>query len=561
MIKFLSAIAFALLSVSQALSHAGEDHSGQATAITVQTAPRAFATSQLFELVAVSNGTALSIYLDDYTTNAPISGASITGETPAGSVEAVAEGDIYRIDAPWAATPGEYELLFTVTSGTDVDFLTASLSVPKVVAAPAPNSPGGLAGFALAHKVRDVVATTIPDRLKQFDPALIIIGGLGFLGGAAIMALMRRRVLAAGIMASLLVVVIGTSVAMAETATQNSAQTGTIVRDVAQRMPDGRVFAPKSTQRILAILTIQAVEAEHRRSIELPGRVIPDPNASGFVQTAIGGRLLPPPGGFPNVGSKVEAGQLMALVEPKTAAADQSSIRLSKTNLEQQIALATRQVERFRTLAKSGSLSRTQLEEAELKLNGLLESRASLDAVRMEAEQLVAPVAGVLSKAEARPGLIAATNTEIFHIIDPARIWVEALSFNGVPVSGDASTNDQSGKAVNLSFAGAGLAEDGQAQPVHFKIEDATGRLRIGERVIVVAQTEAITKGIAAPRKAVIRGANGEDIVFVHVAPELFEPRAVRTEALDGDSVIIVAGIAAGDRLVTQGAELLNQLR
>ena len=187
-------------------------------------------------------------------------------------------------------------------------------------------------------------------------------------------------------MATLLIMVIGTSVAMAETATQNSAQTGTIVRDVAQRLPDGRVFTPKSTQRILAILTIQAIEAEHRRSIELPGRVIPDPNASGFVQTAIGGRLLPPPGGFPNVGSKVEAGQLMALVEPKIPAADQSSIRLSKTNLEQQIALAERQVERFRTLAKSGSLSRTQLEEAELKLKGLLESRASLDAVRMEAE-------------------------------------------------------------------------------------------------------------------------------------------------------------------------------
>ncbi len=557
--RIVAALLFAILSVTNAWSHAGEDHSGKATAITVQTAPRAFAASQLFELVAVSNGSALSIYLDAYATNQPISGAAITVETPAGPVDAVAEGDIYRIDAPWAATPGDYELLFTVTAGTDIDFLTATLSVPKVFAAPAAKAPGGLAGFALAHKVRNVVATTIPDRLKQFDPALMTMGGLGFLGGAAIMALMRRRVLAASIMATLLVAVIGSSVAFAETVAAGAQ--GTIVRDIAQRMPDGRVFAPKSTQRILAILTIQTVEAEHRRSVELPGRVIPDPNASGFVQTAIGGRLLQPPGGFPNVGSTVKAGQLMALVEPKIAAADQSSIRLSKTNIDQQIALSQRQVERFRTLAKSGSLSRTQLEEAELKLTGLVESRGSLDAVRMEAEQLIAPVSGVLSKAEARPGLIAATNTEIFHIIDPARIWIEALSFNGVPVSGNASTNDINGKAVKLSFAGAGLAEDGQAQPVHFKIEDTSGRLRIGERVIVVAQTESITRGIAAPRKAVIRGANGEDIVFVHNAPELFEPRAVRIEALDGENVIIVAGIAAGDRLVTQGAELLNQLR
>jgi membrane fusion protein, heavy metal efflux system len=77
----------------------------------------------------------------------------------------------------------------------------------------------------------------------------------------------------------------------------------------------------------------------------------------------------------------------------------------------------------------------------------------------------------------------------------------------------------------------------------------------------VFAETASVTLGIAAPREAVIRGANGEDIVFVHVAPELFEPRAVRTEPLDGGRVIIVAGIAAGDRMVTQGAELLNQLR
>ena len=58
-----------------------------------------------------------------------------------------------------------------------------------------------------------------------------------------------------------------------------------------------------------------------------------------------------------------------------------------------------------------------------------------------------------------------------------------------------------------------------------------------------------------------IRGANGEDIVYVHTDPEVFEPRAVRTEPLDATRVLIVAGVASGDRLVTQGAELLNQLR
>jgi len=158
------------------------------------------------------------------------------------------------------------------------------------------------------------------------------------------------------------------------------------------------------------------------------------------------------------------------------------------------------------------------------------------------------------------PGLIADTNTEVFHIINPAQLWVEALSFGGAQVSGNASIGGEGGAAIPLSLIGAGFAEDGLAQPVHFRI-DEVGSLRVGDRVTVFAQTASVTKGIAAPREAVIRGANGESIVFVHTAPELFEPRTVRTEPLDGGRVIIVAGIAAGDRVVTQGAELLNQLR
>jgi hypothetical protein len=201
------------------------------------------------------------------------------------------------------------------------------------------------------------------------------------------------------------------------------------------------------------------------------------------------------------------------------------------------------------------------LEEAELTLQGLRDRRAALDSLRMEAEILVAPVSGVVSKANAAPGLIAETNTEVFHIIDPTKLWVEAALFGDSLVASQASVADPVNGSIPLELVGAGFAEDGQAQPVHYRVAQPTESLRIGERVTVYAETVTMTKGISAPREAVIRGANGENIVFVHVGPELFEPRAVRTEPLDGGRVIIVAGVAAGDRMVTQGAELLNQLR
>src|SRR4051812_39371666 len=60
------------------------------------------------------------------------------------------------------------------------------------------------------------------------------------------------------------------------------------LRDLAQRLPDGTVFVPKPTQRILSIRTVLTEPGVFRRTVELPGRVIPDPNASGFVQASAG---------------------------------------------------------------------------------------------------------------------------------------------------------------------------------------------------------------------------------------------------------------------------------
>lgn len=543
---------FPVLIAGHAFAHEGHSHGDEAPPDTVRTAPRATAASTLFELVAVANGPQVTVYLDRFETNEPVTEATVSVETPAGPATATEEGEVFLLDAPWAAETGEYELLFTVEAGADIDFLTATLTIPEIAIGPAK------AGSALpgGWQLRPALASAA-DRLRAGDPALIAIGVAGFIAGVAFMALKRRRSVVAGIF------VLG--IALAATApmghAQTAAQGAVVIRDVAQRLPDGRIFAPKAAQRILAIRTLPAVENVHRRSIEMAGRVIPDPNASGFVQTAIGGRLLPPPGGFPALGATVKAGDVMALVEPSLAAADQSSIRQTKAELEQDISLAERQLERYRPLAQSGAVSQAQLEEAELTLQGLRDRRAALDSLKMEAETLVAPVSGVVSKANAAPGLIAETNTEVFHIIDPAKLWVEAALFGDMAVADAATVAAPDNGAIPLQLVGAGFAEDGQAQPVHYRVADPSAGLRVGERVTVYAETASVTKGISAPREAVIRGANGEDIVFVHIGPEIFEPRAVRTEPLDGGQVIIVAGVAAGDRMVTQGAELLNQLR
>jgi cobalt-zinc-cadmium efflux system membrane fusion protein len=58
-----------------------------------------------------------------------------------------------------------------------------------------------------------------------------------------------------------------------------------------------------------------------------------------------------------------------------------------------------------------------------------------------------------------------------------------------------------------------------------------------------------------------VRSANGEATVWVHVEPEWFEPRPVRTQPFDSTRVVVAAGVTEGDRVVTRGADLINQVR
>lgn len=255
------------------------------------------------------------------------------------------------------------------------------------------------------------------------------------------------------------------------------------------------------------------------------------------------------------------AGQVLAIVEPSLAAIDQSSICQAQGELDREIAIAERQVDRFRKLDASGGVSKTRLDEAEINLAGLRERRAALDEVKLGAEELVAPISGVIASAIAAPGLIAESNTVVRHIVDPARLWIEAISYSGDEVAQATSVSDGVGGAIPLGFAGAGFADGSQAQPVLFRIEDEGSKLRLGQMVTVVAATSAAITGIAMPRDAVLRGTDGEDIVYVLTSPEMFEPRPVRTAPLDGLRFLMVAGVAPGDRVVTQGAELLNPLR
>lgn len=538
-------------------AHEGEDHtSSQPGLVATGVSPRAEAASENFELVAVARGGTLTVYLDRRSSNEPVIGATVSVETPAGSVDAVADLDgTYALAAPWSAQPGGHDLIFTVASDGSAEVLAATLQVPPAIGADTEGSTPSPAGGTFVSGWKD--------RIGRGDPALLGAAAGGFVLGALVMGLLaRRKPIPAVALLAILVALAATAAQAHEGDDHAAASRATAgARDLAKRLADGSLFVPKPTQRLLAVRTDIAASGVHRRTIELPGRIIPDPNASGYVQASAGGRLSAPLAGFPRLGTRVNKGDVLAYVTPPVQTVDVSDMRQRQGELDQQISIVERRIARFEPLAQKGVVSLVQLDEARLELQGLKDRRSALDRVRAEPEALAAPVAGVIAEINAVAGQMAQPSAVLFQIMEPTRLWVEALSFDTLTGDQSAIAKTSAGRILPLGYQGAGFADRNQAVPVHFRIEGDVSGLRAGQFVTVLSATQEEKRGIAVPRASVVRSQNGQDLVFEHSSAERFEPRSVRLEPLDGDRVLVVSGLNEGVRIVTQGAELLDQVR
>ncbi len=553
------ALALTLASVGGVAAHEGHDHGAPPPPVSTTIAPRVEASSLVFEAVVIARGAELQVYIDTFDTNAPVAGASVEMDTPSGVITGVeTEPGVYAFATPWVTTPGSYDLAITVIADAGFDVLIGSLTIPAPPAAP-------VVEVNAAAAIGASVLGDLRARLETRDLTLAIAAGVGLLVGVLGMLLMRlrRRPVAPAQIATLLlgIVLILPSPAQAEVTAANAAipAPAAATRDVAQRFPDGAIFVPKATQRVLGIRTLMTETALHGRRIELPGRIIPDPNASGYVQASLEGRLVAPLGGFPQLGSMVKAGQIVAIVEPTIGAVDLADRQQQIREIEQELQIVTRRLDRRKQLETV--VAKTEIEELEIEQESLIAQRNALVSLTDVSENLIAPVDGVIAAGQAIAGQIASPGVTVYEIVDPGKFWVEALSYRSEALGLEAVAVFSDGATIDLAYQGTGLADQGQAVPVRFSVVGEAVGLRAGQLLRVIAATPAELEGIVVPRDAILRGSNGQLVVYVKTNAERFVQREVRVEPLDGDTVLVVAGLEVGLRVVAEGAELLNQIR
>lgn len=332
-----------------------------------------------------------------------------------------------------------------------------------------------------------------------------------------------------------------------------------------KRLPDGNVFLPKTSQRQLAVRTVLTEAKELPQTVELSGKVIMDANAGGRVQATQPGRIEPGSRGLPQLGQVVRKGDVLALVRSSAGAIERANQQSQNAELSAQLELARRRAARYAQL--DGTVPQKDIEAAQADVQSL-QARVTAVARSVSAtESLVAPVSGVVSLSNAIAGQVVDAREVLFEIVDPARLVIEALAFDLSllnNISGaSASTGATTGAAaVPLQFMGAGRSQREGAIPLQFRTDGKQAvPFAINQPVKVLVQTRAMVKGVPVPSGAIVKSASNQDMVWVHTGAESFTARPVRFTPLDGANASVVDGLKAGERVVTQGAALVNQVR
>ncbi len=316
-----------------------------------------------------------------------------------------------------------------------------------------------------------------------------------------------------------------------------------------------------------------AIERDIRESVPVLATIRPRASGEAQLSAPTAGLLRAGPGGFPQVGMKVAAGQVLAFLAPRLG----GETDIATLNLAVQRALIESQQARQERDRLEGLLAveaipakrvvdarrKEELAQAELKA---AEQRAATSQGGGGGIALRSPIAGTVVAVSAIPGAAVIEGQMIIHVADLGRLWLEAH----VPESAAARIKQPAGVFFRLDGAadttvlqvgsnaqliafGGMVDTTTRTLPAIFEFANAGGTLRAGMNVQAHLYTGRKVRGTAVPATALLDD-GGVSIVFVQKEGESFERRVVESGPRDGDWVAIKSGVAAGERVVTRGA-------
>ncbi len=330
-----------------------------------------------------------------------------------------------------------------------------------------------------------------------------------------------------------------------------------------RRLADGQLFFPKELQRHFSVRTARVQLAEHQPSQRLQARVIADPRAKGVVQSSQLARIIAPAEGLPLPGQAVTEGQILAWLQPVDTAIEQGNQQALLAELDALIRITRDRVQRFTRLA--AAVPKAELETAQTELTALERRRDHVKQSVNQAIPVLATITGVVSHSRVSAGEIVEPKQELFALHNPAQLWVEAKAFAmpvGLKAAQQLSAMTLDKQPITLSYVGHSSAMVQQSLAVWFTVQAQHSASLVAEQPVELFLPVGEAKpGLAVAKTALLKLDDGQQALWLHTEPELFQLVRVSTVPLDAEHVLVLSGMAAGSRVVTDGAALLAQVR
>ena len=179
-----------------------------------------------------------------------------------------------------------------------------------------------------------------------------------------------------------------------------------------------------------------------------------------------------------------------------------------------------------------------------------------------------APIAGTVTERPITNGQFVGTDsTPLMTIADLGTVWVQADIFErdlhsiGAGQQADVTTAAYPEDHFSAQVARIGTVVDPQTRTAKMRFVVANPRLRLKPGMFIEAtlQLPQSNAALTAPAKAVFVE-NGASYVYVQTGATQFARREVATLSGSGNRVRVTRGLAAGDRVVSDGVLLLRAL-
>lgn len=316
--------------------------------------------------------------------------------------------------------------------------------------------------------------------------------------------------------------------------------------------------------------------------------VVPTISATGTVEAADSVDLVARVSGFVQSidyadGSPVKKGQTLFVIEPAPYQAKLQQAQASLNSAEAQAAQAEAEFKRQSSLASSNVASRSSLDQARASMETAkanvtnAQAGVALAGINLGYTQVTAPFAGIATAHVVSVGdLVGASGpTKLASIVSLDPIWVSfSLSEPLVQrIRADLTKAGMQGTDLASVEVDVGLAsEKGTPHKGHLDyasptVDTSTGTLSLRatfdnpERVLLPGYFVRISipeKHFAGPallvaQRAITTGQGGETVLVVG-KDDVVEQRVVETGESLGALRVIRSGLAAGDRVIVDGA-------